>query len=69
LRNANNTHFSTHSFDWLKFAWNPSNLYGIRMIWWDSCKFKPIKDSVFKCVLLAFFKQYNYIALKIIKNK
>jgi len=34
------THVLTHTFfDWLKFTWDPLNLYGTHMIWWDPCEF------------------------------
>jgi len=38
------THILTHTFeytlfDWLKFTWNPPNLDGTHMIWWDPCEF------------------------------
>jgi len=44
LREMLATHILTHIFqhtlfDWLKFTWDPPNLYGTRMIWWDPCKF------------------------------
>jgi len=38
------THLLTHTFqhtlfDWLKLTWDPPNLYGTHVIWWDSCEF------------------------------
>ena len=34
------THIFQHTFfDWLKFTWDPLNLYGTHMIWWNSCEF------------------------------
>jgi len=31
------THIFQHTlFDWLKFTWVPTNLYGSHMIWWGA---------------------------------
>jgi len=37
-------------FDWLKFTWDPPNLYETHMIWWNPCEFYPIKQSVLESV-------------------
>jgi len=45
------THTFEHTlFDWLKFIWDPPNLYGTHMIWWDLCEFQQIKENVLKNV-------------------
>jgi len=34
------THIFQHTlFDWLNITWNPPNLHGTHMIWWDPCEF------------------------------
>jgi len=34
------THIFQHTlFDWLKFAWDPPNINGTHMIWWDPYEF------------------------------
>jgi len=38
LRETLTTHLLTHTlFDWLKFIWDPPNINGTYMIWWDPC--------------------------------
>jgi len=68
------THILTHTFqralfDRSKFIWDPPNLYGTHMIWWDTCVLtnqrECVEKFVIKRVLLTFLEEVDHDLMEI----